>query len=253
MRVAVADRGGGDAGAEIAQSSPVRGPQPSAFAPLEAIEEDAEELTRRAFRALHPGEATLRYAGREVALDGPWERLSVREALARHLGMDVAPDFSLASMHKEAERLNIDVPASFLGDPHALLSLLLDLIQPKLGAPRPTFLRDWPAFMTSSAALRADAPSVAARSELFIAGLEISDGFPSLTDFSLQRDLFAREQRRRKQECRPEVTLDARYLEALRLGLPPGAGMALGVDRLVMILTGQEKIRDVIAFAWDEL
>jgi lysyl-tRNA synthetase class 2 len=225
-----------------------------AFAPLEEIEADAEELIRRAFRALHPGETALCYGGREVHLDdGAWERLTVREALGRHLGLEIAPDFSLASMRGEVEREGVDVPASFLGDAHALLSLLLDLMQPKLGAPRPTFLCDFPAFMTSSAALRADAPRVAARSELFIAGLEISDGFPSLTDFALQRALFAREQRRREEEGKPEVALDDRYLEALRLGLPPGAGMALGVDRLVMALTGQTQIRDVIAFAWDEL
>jgi elongation factor P--(R)-beta-lysine ligase len=225
-----------------------------AFAPLEEIERDAEELTKRAFRAIHPGESTLSYNGRKVQVDGlAWERLTVREALARHLGMDVAPDFSLSSMRSEADRLGLDVPASFLDDRHALLSLLLDLIQPELGVARPTFLCDWPAFMTSSAALRDGAPSLAARSELFIAGLEISDGFPSLTDFALQRDLFAREQRRRREEGKADAALDERYLEALRLGLPPGAGMALGIDRLVMVITGAEAIRDVIAFAWNEL
>jgi lysyl-tRNA synthetase class 2 len=224
------------------------------FASLEKIEQDAEEFTRLAFRALHPGKTALHYGGREVRLEGtPWERLSVREALARHLGMNVAPDFSLESLRSEMERLGIDTPPSFREDRHALLSLLLDRIQPMLGSPRPTFLREWPAFMTSSAALLRGDLSTADRSELFIAGLEISDGFPSLTDFALQRELFTREQRRRQQESKPEVTLDTRYLEALRLGLPPGAGMALGIDRLVMVLTGQEHIRDVVAFAWDEL
>jgi lysyl-tRNA synthetase class 2 len=225
-----------------------------AFVSLDEIEHDAEQLIRRAFRALHPHASTLRYGEQDVELNGgAWERLTVREALALHLGLEVSADFSLDSMNSEARRLGLEVPTSFQEDRHALVSLLVDMVQPKLGQKRPTFLRDWPAFMTSSAALREDAPRVAARSELFIAGLEISDGFPSLTDFALQQDTFSREQHRRHAEGKPAVELDARYLEALRLGLPPGAGMALGMDRLVMALTGQKRIRDVIAFAWDEL
>ena len=94
--------------------------------------------------------------------------------------------------------------------------------------------------------------AVAQRSELFIAGLELSDGFPSLRDPDLQEALFARELARREAEGMAAVELDTRYLEALRQGIPAGAGMALGFDRLVMLLTGAERIRDVLAFAWDE-
>jgi elongation factor P--(R)-beta-lysine ligase len=222
--------------------------------PLDAIEADAEELVKRALRALHPGQGSIEHRGAPVKLDGVrWERLTVREALRRYLSMDVAPDFSLDSMRKEVGRLGLDVPPSFLEEPHGLVSLLLDRVQPRLGAEVPTFLREWPAFMTSSAALREGAPAVAERSELFIAGLEVSDGFPSLCSAAEQRALFERERARRSAEGKEPVDLDERYLEALRLGLPPGAGMALGVDRLVMLLTGQQRIRDVLAFAWDEL
>ena len=126
-------------------------------------------------------------------------------------------------------------------------------MQPRLGTPVPTFLCEWPAFMTSSAALLDDAPALACRSELLIAGLELSDGFPSLRDPDLQARLFDRENARRRAEGRDPVALDERYLAALREGIPPGAGMALGIDRLVMILTGKEQIRDVLALAWDEL
>jgi lysyl-tRNA synthetase class 2 len=225
-----------------------------AHAPLDAIERDAEALVKLAFRALHPGRETLSYRGREIRVDGvAWERLTVHEALERHLGLHLAPDASLASMHAEVERLRLDVPAPFLGDQHALFSYLIDAVQPHLGAPTPTFLREWPAFMTSSADLVGDAPALAERSELVIAGLELSDGFPSLRDAALQERFFQRELGRRAREGKEAVALDARYLAALRQGLPPGAGMALGVDRLIMILTGAARIRDVLAFAWDEL
>jgi lysyl-tRNA synthetase class 2 len=223
------------------------------YASLEDIERDAEALVKRAFRAVHPDTKTLRWAGREVSIDGPWERISVREALARHLGIEAAPDLSPASLRSEVARLGLDVPASFLDDDATLVSYLIDAMQPRLGAPAPTFLCDWPAFMTSSAAILDGAPALADRSELLVAGLELSDGFPSLRDPELQARLFDRENARRRDEGRDPVALDARYLAALREGIPPGAGMALGIDRLVMILTGRERIRDVLALAWDEL
>lgn len=222
-------------------------------ASLQDIERDAEALVKRAFRAVHPAATTLRWAGREVTVDGPWERVTVREALERHLGIQAAPDLSPASLRSEVARLGLDVPASFLDDDAMLVSYLLDAMQPRLGAPAPAFLCDWPAFMTSSAAILDGAPALADRSELLVAGLELSDGFPSLRDPDLQARLFDRENARRRDEGREPVALDARYLAALREGIPPGAGMALGIDRLVMILTGREHIRDVLAFAWDEL
>ena len=223
------------------------------YASLEDIERDAEALVKRAFRAVHPATKTLRWADREVTIDGPWERVTVREALARHLGVEAAPDLAPASLRAEVARLGLDVPAAFLDDDAMLVSYLLDAVQPRLGAPAPTFLCDWPAFMTSSAAILDSAPALACRSELLIAGLELSDGFPSLRDPDLQARLFDRENARRRDEGREPVALDARYLAALREGIPPGAGMALGIDRLVMILTGRERIRDVLALAWDEL
>ena len=222
-------------------------------ASLEDIERDAEALVKRAFRAIHHDTKSLRWSGHEVAIDAPWERLTVREALARHLGIHAASDLSPASLRSEVARLRLDVPPSFLDDDAMLVSYLLDAMQPHLGAPAPTFLCEWPSFMTSSAALLGDAPALADRSELLIAGLELSDGFPSLRDPDLQARLFDRENARRRDEGRAQVALDERYLAALREGIPPGAGMALGIDRLVMILTGREQIRDVLALAWDEL
>ncbi len=222
-------------------------------ASLDDIERDAEALVKRAFRAIHHDTKSLRWAGREIDIDAPWARVTVRDALARHLGIEAAPDLSPTSLRSEVARLGLDVPASFLDDDALLVSYLLDLMQPHLGAPAPTFLCAWPAFMTSSAALLDDAPAIADRSELLIAGLELSDGFPSLRDPELQARLFDRENARRVDEGRAPVALDERYLAALREGIPPGAGMALGIDRLVMILTGREQIRDVLPFAWDEL
>ncbi len=222
-------------------------------ASLEDIEHDAEALVKKAFRAIHPATKSLRWAGHDVQIDAPWERLTVRDALARHLDIHADADLSPASLRAEIARVGLDIPPSFLDDDAMLISFLLDAMQPLLGAITPTFLCEWPAFMTSSAALLGEAPALADRSELVIAGLELSDGFPSLRDPDLQQRLFDRENARRRAEGHDPIALDARYLAALREGIPPGAGMALGIDRLVMILTGREHIRDVLPFAWDEL
>ncbi len=148
------------------------------YASLEDIERDAEALVKRAFRAIHPATKTLRWAGREVAVDGPWERVTVREALARHLGIEAAPDLSPASPARRGRpprpRRPRRVPRRRR---HArLVPPRRDPAAPRL--PAPTFLCDWPAFMTSSAAILDSAPALACRSELLIAGLELSDGFP---------------------------------------------------------------------------
>ncbi|MFO0759618.1 MAG: amino acid--tRNA ligase-related protein [Byssovorax sp.] len=224
------------------------------FATLDDIERDAEALVKRAHQAVSPGGGPLVYEGKVLHLDAPrWERLTVRGAFEEHLGMRLDGGLDHDSLRREATRLGLDIPASFLADEHLLFSFLVDAVQARLGAPTPTFLVEWPSIMTSSAALLPGAGTFTERSELVIAGIELSDGFPSLRDPDLQRRLFAREQARRAREGKPAVVLDERYLAALEQGIPPGAGMALGFDRLVMLLTGRTQIRDVIPFAWDEL
>ena len=182
-----------------------------------------------------------------------WERLSVREALERHLWVSPDECFSLASMRAETERLGLEIPAGYRDDAVDLLTVLLDRAQPKRGTRVPTFLVDWPSSLTTSAPPRAGAPHVAERSELFIACVEVADGFPFLRDAALQARLFEESNARRLAAGRMPVRLDTRYVGALRGALPPGAGMAMGVDRLVMVLTGEDDIRNVLAFAWDEL
>lgn len=225
-----------------------------AWRSLDDIEDDAERLVRRAFRTLHAPGATLRVREREVSIDGPrWERLTLRDALARHLGVEVDAAFSLASMIAAADRARVELPASFRDDPHLVVSVLLDALQPHLGHPLPTFLRAWPAFLTSSAELDPSDPNVALRSELYVSGVELADGFPFLRDAEAQRASFARENARRVASGRAEVRVDEKYVAALAQGIPPGAGMAMGVDRLVMVLVGAEQIGDVLPFGHGEL
>ncbi len=226
-----------------------------AYETMTAIEGDAEAMVKRALGAVSPpGTSSIIYRGHTVQIEGvPWERLTVRDALLRHLGVDLDSEFSLAAMQREVQRLSIPIPEAFRARRDDLLTLLLDRLQPHLGTRVPTFLVEWPSFLTTSAPPLPGRPEVAERSELFVAGVEVADGFPFLRDAEVQAGLFEGANTSRRAQGKTPVALDDRYLKALRQGLPPGAGMALGVDRLVMVLTGEEDIRNVVAFAWDEL
>jgi lysyl-tRNA synthetase class 2 len=217
---------------------------------LEVIERDVERFVAVAHAALGGGD-TLYFQDHRIDLRSPWARMTVADALS-HIAHVHITDFSLPALQKATQAAGIPVRTSQLEDQVFLFTVLLDHAQHGLGFERPVFLRDWPSFLTSSA-LERPGGVMADRSELFIAGVELGDGFPSLTDYDRQRHTFAQQLARRQTEGAPAVSLDDRYLDALRNGLPPGAGMALGFDRLVMLLTGQTRIGPVLAFDWDEV
>ncbi len=216
---------------------------------LAAIETDVEQLTWHAHRALG-GDGSTVFGNYRVKLAPPWDRLTVAETVEQTAGVAL-PDFSLSAVTRAVEACGIDIQEIWRHDLPFLFSLLMATLQPSLGGERPVFVRDWPAFETSSAHEKAG-DSIAERSELFIAGVELSDGFASLTGHDQQVAGFARQLKRRRAAGMPEVELDHAYLAALQAGLPEGAGMALGFDRLVMVLTGCTDIRQVLAFGWAE-
>ncbi len=220
---------------------------------LDTIEDDAVRFIRKAFRAITPEGNTITFNTHEIDIMGAdWERLTVRDAFRIHLGLDDLKDFSLEPMLKAIKKTDITLPAGFEQDKYLTISYLFERLQQHLGIRRPTFLQKWPAYLTTSAPLSKDDPAIAERSELYIGGIEIADGFPFLTDVALQRKLFAEECSIRKNLGKPSVMLDEKYLQELeKPGLPPGAGMALGMDRLVMVLTGSRALADVQSFTWD--
>ena len=215
------------------------------------IEKDAEGLVTNAMQALGLSE-TLTFQGQTISMRGPWKRISVMEAIqqATHVTIN---DFDAPSLAKALQATGLEIRAEWMDDSDFLFSLLMDHIQPKLGTEYPVFITEWPLYQTASSARNEDDPKCAARSELFIAGVELSDGFAGLADPLLQEQSFSFMLDRRKSGGQEAVKIDQYYLDAMRLGAPYGAGMALGFDRLVMLLTDQPHIRNVLAFNWDEV
>ncbi|HUN53645.1 MAG TPA: EF-P lysine aminoacylase EpmA [Smithella sp.] len=130
--------------------------------------------------------------------------------------------------------------------------ILIDYIEPRLGINRPAFLYDYPARLASLAKLKDNNPALSERFELYIAGLEIANGFSELTDAREQKQRFEDALKTRAAKNWARYTMPEKFLHSLD-ALPPCAGIALGIDRLVMILAGKDKIDDVVAFTPENL
>ncbi len=160
-----------------------------------------------------------------TVLSTPWERLTVDEAFRRYA--EIAVD-------------------DILPDEERFFRTMVEVVQPELGREKPVFLTDWPASMASLAKLKT--PATADRFEAFVDGVELCNGFGELTDPAEQRQRFERDQAQRKALGKPVYPIDERFLDALQKGMPPSAGNALGIDRLLMWLTQTTDIRDVVPF-----
>ncbi|MDA8125255.1 MAG: EF-P lysine aminoacylase EpmA [Deltaproteobacteria bacterium] len=163
--------------------------------------------------------------GARISLAPPWERLTVREAFARYAACDV---------ERALQEDRFD-------------EIMVEAIEPRLGVERPTFLYEYPASLGALARLKADDPRVAERFELYIAGLELANAFSELTDAAEQRRRFAAVRRDRARHHLPATPMPEPFLEALPR-MPEAAGIALGLDRLAMLLTDKASIDAVVAF-----
>lgn len=131
--------------------------------------------------------------------------------------------------------------------------LLVSQVEPELEKiDVPVLLTDYPAPMAALARLKSDDPRFAERFELYLAGLELANGFSELIDPEEQRDRFNEANHKRQLAGRPVLPLPERFLTELST-MPPSAGIALGVDRLVMLVTDAATIDEVVAFRPEEL
>ncbi len=171
------------------------------------------------------GQDTLRRGERTISLAGPWERLSVQEAFRRYARLPAA------------EALRQDL----------FEEVLVTEIEPHLGWERPVFLYDYPVELASLARRKADDPLLAERFELYIAGIELANGFSELIDPAEQRRRFTEEIRRSQAAGNAYAAMPERFLADLG-NLGETAGVALGLDRLLLLLLlGCATVAEVVA------
>jgi lysyl-tRNA synthetase class 2 len=188
-----------------------------------------EDLVRHIARGLGMGDA-LSYQGVTIDISAPWQRLTVSDAFRR---------FASISAEEALARGRFD-------------EIMGIEIEPNLGKERPIFLIDYPAEKASLARLKPENAAVAERFELYIGGLELCNGFSELNDADEQGRRFQAERKFIRDSGRPVYPLPEKFLEALT-HLPPCAGNALGIDRLVMLFCDAAAIDEVVAFTPEEL
>ena len=190
---------------------------------------DCEALLRFISLELGLG-GKIRYQGTEISLELPWERISVREAFERYapLGAEEAV---------RADRFD---------------EIMATEIEPRLGIATPTFLRDYPAPLAALARVKKEDATLAERFELYVAGLEIANGFSELNDAGEQRARFERDREERRRGGKIVYPFPEKFIGSLP-EMPDAAGIALGVDRLVMLFADKKDIREVVAFTPEEL
>jgi len=191
------------------------------------------------------GSATVRLGEASIDLAPPWRRLDLRDALAEASGVDVRrhteADALRAAMRERGYDAPDDTPWAKLVD-----GLLGQSLEPSLV--QPTFLLDYPIELSPFAKRRPDDPGVVERFEAFAGGMEIANAFTELNDPDDQRARFAAVAAAREAGDQEAPPADEDFLAALEYGMPPTGGLGVGVDRLVMLLTGRPSIREVILF-----
>jgi lysyl-tRNA synthetase class 2 len=191
------------------------------------------------------GTTRVRFRGQEIDLRPPWRRLSMLQALREATGEDVLglPDDEAA--RGLARGCGVEV------EPGATRGQVMDALVDRLVLPRlvqPTFLMDHPVEISPLARARRDDPRVAARFEPVVGGFEIGNAYSELNDPDEQRARFRQqvaERARGNEEAHP---YDEDFVRALEYGMPPTGGLGVGIDRVAMLLTGADSIRDVILF-----
>jgi lysyl-tRNA synthetase class 2 len=191
------------------------------------------------------GTTTLAFGEHTLDLTPPWRRTTMRAALIEHAGIDFEEFRTRETLLAELQRRGIEVDAAWSWG--KLLDEAVSVyVEPKLI--QPTFLLDYPKEISPLAKSKAGEPGIVERFEVFFAGFEIGNAYSELNDPIDQRERLETQARLAAAGVEDVETLDEDFLTALEYGMPPTGGFGMGIDRLVMILTGQTQIREVILF-----
>jgi lysyl-tRNA synthetase class 2 len=201
-----------------------------------------EMMTHIAERAL--GSLKLPYGDEVIDLSPPWPRIAMLEALAQQgVPEDIFGDREKAGAWAKANGIQVEAGA---GAGKILDEIFKEKVEP--GLVQPTFIIDHPVDLSPLAKRKHDNPALVERFELFIASREIANAFSELNDPMDQRQRFQAQVAAKAQGDEEAHWMDEDFVRALEYGMPPAAGEGIGIDRLVMLLTNSQSIRDVILF-----
>ena len=181
---------------------------------------------------------SVQFDNNTIDFSGPWRRAKYADLLEEYAGCNID---DLEAVRKKARQL--EIPEAAMDDVVVINEVFETTVEKQLI--NPTFVIDYPAQLCPLTKRKKDDPKYAERFELFIAGMELANAYTELNDPAVQEENF-RIQLRGQEETM--ATMDHDFITALKYGMPPAGGLGIGIDRLVMVLTGATSIRDVILF-----
>ena len=202
---------------------------------------DYEDVARHAEELVH-------FVATQVGQDRfkpPWARLTLGDAIAEHTGVDIYAQRSLEGLQQAMRERDLEVPDA---DTWAQLvdHLLSKYVEPSLQ--EPTFLMDYPVELSPFAKRHRSKDGLVERWEAYVDGMEIANAFTELNDPDDQRRRFEEQRAAAEAGDKEAHPFDEAYIQALEHGMPPTGGIGIGIDRLVMVLTGRHTIREVVLF-----
>ncbi len=207
---------------------------------MRMVEEMVSEVSQQVL-----GRDKVEFGGNTINLKPPWPRLELRQAIINFSGIDFDKYPDADSLR--AEMLQLKMEVDLQKDRGRLIDELIStFVEPNII--QPTFILDYPVEMSPLAKIKPDNDRLVERFEAFAGGMEIANAFTELNDPIEQRQRFLRQQKERQIEGEAVETIDEDFLLALEYGMPPTGGLGVGIDRLVMLLTNQASIRQVILF-----
>lgn len=215
-----------------------------AFSDLEGMMDLTEGIISNAAMEVC-GTYDIEYKGHHISLAPGFKRISMTDAIKEKTGIDFAGDMSFEDAKKLAQEHGIEVEAHF-GYGHIINEFFEKYVEETIVDP--TFVYGHPIEISPLARKNPEDPRFTQRFELFICGNEYANAFNELNDPDDQYERFANQLKEKELGNDEANEMDLDYVEALEYGLPPTGGMGMGIDRLVMLLTGQESIQEVILF-----
>jgi lysyl-tRNA synthetase class 2 len=191
------------------------------------------------------GTTEIKYGENIINLKSPWRRISLRDAVKEYSGIDFVKYPTADGLREKMRSMNIEV------DPEYNWAKLVDELLKTYVIPKliqPAFLMDYPVSMSPLAKTKPGEDRVAERFQPYVGGMEIGNAYSELNDPVLQRERFIEQMQERHGSDEEKWTIDEDFLTALEYGMPPTGGLGVGIDRLVMLFTNQQSIREVILF-----
>lgn len=219
--------------------------------PYTKIMEDVENLFSYTARKALSITSILRN-DKHFNLLPPWERLTVKQAWLNFTGIDLDRCSTAKDLLAEGRRIGVENLKTDDSWDTLYFKIFLGRIEPYLGKAAPLILYEFPADMAALSRLKPSDPSVALRFEVYIDGVEICNAFDELTDPDIQRTRFDEARALQKSLGKKPFPLDEQFIAALEKGLPACSGIALGVDRMIMLLLNKQTIQEVLAFPFTE-